>query len=190
MGNLVDHGIGMDADGRALGPLGAAVGTLVVRVHLPFVVNAVVRMPTVLHRGQAHLLSVDFGRRPAAGSAIHSISLTWRAIDPITKRAAATGTAFLGNVHPAPSGGTFFAPFIAPNILGTYFLEYELREGGLIASETQTAAVEILARRTYPDDRESMPVEPGVRRTPSPLRSGTPQPSARGRTPSPAPTAR
>lgn len=169
----------MDADGRALGLLGAAVGTVVVRVHLPFVVNALVRMPTFLHRGQAHLLSVDFGRRPAAGSAIHSISLVWRAIDPKTKRAAATGVAFLGNVHPTQGGGTFFAPFIAPNILGSYVFEYELRERGLIASETQTEVVEILARRTYPGDRESTPIEPGVFRTSTPRSRATARPSVR-----------
>lgn len=177
----------MDVDGRALGPLGAAVGTLVLRVHQPFVVNALVRMPTFMHRGQAHLLSVDFGRRPAAGSAIHSISLAWRAIDPKTKRAAASGTVFLGNVHPTQGGGTFFAPFVAPNIRGSYVFEYELRERGLIASETQTESVEILARRTYPGDRESTPIEPGVFRAPTPQPRATPQPSAHGRTPAPAP---
>ena len=150
----------MDAGGRALGPFGAAVGSTVVRVHLPFAMNALVRIPAFLHRGEAQLLIVDYGRRPAAGSAIHSISLTWRARDPKTRRVVASGMAFLGNVLPHQSGGTFFAPLIAPKILGTYVFEYELREpGGLIASETQTDVVEILAERTYPDDREPMPVQ-------------------------------
>ena len=143
----------LDADGRALGPLGAAVGSLIVRAHLPFVVNALVRVPAFLHRGEAHLLAVDFGRRPAAGSSIHSISLAWRAIDPRTKRTVAAASTFLGNVHPSQGGGTLFAPFIGPNILGAYIFEYELREGGFIAGETQTQAVEVLARRTYPGDR-------------------------------------
>lgn len=180
----------MDADGRALGPLGAAVGSVVVRAHLPFVVNALVRIPAYLHRGQAHLLSVDFGRRPAAGALIRSISLTWRAIDPATKRVAAVGSAFLGNVHPTQSGGTFFAPLVAPNLLGSYVLEYGLRERGLIASETQSTAIEIIARRTYPDDRESTPIEPGVFRPSASPRFATPQPTARGRSPSPVPSTR
>lgn len=186
---LGDHRLSyglMDGSGRALGPLGAAVESLVIRVHQPFVVNALVRLPAVLHRGQAHFLSVDFGRLPAAGNAIHSISLAWRAVDPKTRRVAASGSTFLGNSHPQQGGGTFFASLVAPNLRGSYLFEYELRERGRIASETQAAALELVSQRTYPDDRDSFPVEPAIIRAPRPGPRATPLPSARGRTPSPS----
>jgi hypothetical protein len=48
--------------------------------------------------------------------------------------------------------GTFFVPFVAPSMLGTYKLTYELRDGTVSVSEPATTTVEIAGPRTYPDD--------------------------------------
>jgi hypothetical protein len=61
---------------------------------------------------------------------------------------------------------------VAPNVRGTYTLEYELRERGFIAGVTQQRAVEILAPRTYGDEGGPSPAQQRPRGSPRP----TPRP--------------
>lgn len=142
----------VDARGRDLTALGAATAKLDIRVHRPFVASADVRIPSVLHRGEASLLEVRYDMVAPVREDEHQLSLAWRAIDPRTQRAVAQGRTLLGAVKTHQRSGTLFAPLVAPNIRGTYILEYELREGELIASETERTTVEVLGPRTYPDE--------------------------------------
>ena len=62
-----------------------------------------------------------------------------------------------------------FVSFVAPNVLGTYRLAYELTDGTVALSEPVTTSVEIERPRTYPDDEGGRPVPTSQSRaTPSP----------------------
>ena len=182
-----------DAAGTALAAAGAATGSFAFHVHPTYLVSSVARVPQLLHRSEASLLIVQYADLPAAGSDAHTYTLFWRAIDPVTSKAVASGSSPLGR-SAGPSGGTFFSVFNAPALRGTFKIAIELREGGKTVSETQTVTVEIAGPRTYPDDRDgtavpsqrATPTAPrpsGATQTPRPSPSGTP----RGRTPTPTP---
>jgi hypothetical protein len=192
----------VDSKGAALSKLGAATTSFTLRSHPLFVATANVQLPRLLHRSEATLLSVQYAALPAAGSAVHSLSLGWRAVDPSTSRVVAQGTTLLGNLLPQSAGtpgGTFFAAFVAPPLRGTYRLDYELRERGQIASETKSTTIEIAQGRSYPGDRDSMPAvgpffgpaqlqpQPQPQTTPRPSGSPRPTTAPRGRSPSPSP---
>ena len=186
-----------DANGTALAPAGAATGSFTFHVHVAYLVTAVVRVPLLVHRSEASLLIVQYSNLPAAGQDSHTYTLFWRAIDPATNKAVASGASALG-VSVGPGGGTFFGVFVAPALRGTYKIAIELREAGRTVSDTQTITVEIAGPRSYPDDRDSaVQVQPqrlappsqtprpsGAPATPRPSPSSTP----RGRTPAPTPT--
>ena len=77
------------------------------------------------------------------------------------------GLSPVGTLRPG-TAGTFLSMFVAPNILGTYRLSYELSEGTVAVSETSTETVEIAGPRTYGGD-EVRPIPTGaVLPTPSP----------------------
>ncbi len=182
----------VDARGTALSKLGAATASFTLRSHLPFVATADVQLPRYLHRQEATFLTVQYSALPAAGNAVHSLSLGWRAVDETTKRVVAQGTTLLGNLLPQQASGTFFAAFVAPALRGTYRMDYELRERGQIASETKSTKVEIAQGRSFPGDRDSMPVVGpffGPARIQPARPSGSPRPTIapRGRSPSPSP---
>ena len=181
-----------DASGNALAPAGAATGSFTFRVHVPYLVTSVARVPQLVHRAEASLLIVQYANLPAAGSDAHTYTLFWRAIDPATNRSVASGTSPLGTSL-GPGAGTFFSAFNAPALRGTYQLALELREAGKTVSETQTVTIEIAGARSYPDDRDTA-VQPAPGRQPAPRPSGaTPTPrqspgvTPRGRTPAPSP---
>jgi beta-lactamase class A len=181
-----------DASGNALAPAGAATGSFTFRVHVPYLVTSVARVPQLVHRAEASLLIVQYANLPAAGSDAHTYTLFWRAIDPATNRSVASGTSPLGTSL-GPGAGTFFSAFNAPALRGTYQLAMELREAGKTVSETQTVTIEIAGARSYPDDRDTA-VQPAPGRQPAPRPSGaTPTPrqspgvTPRGRTPAPSP---
>ena len=181
-----------DASGNALAPSGAATGSFTFRVHVPYLVTSVARVPQLVHRAEASLLIVQYANLPAAGSDAHTYTLFWRAIDPATNRSVASGTSPLGTSL-GPGAGTFFSAFNAPALRGTYQLAMELREAGKTVSETQTVTIEIAGARSYPDDRDTA-VQPAPGRQPAPRPSGaTPTPrqspgvTPRGRTPAPSP---
>ena len=175
-----------DAAGNALAPLGAAIGSFTFHVHLPYLVTAVARIPLLVHRSEPSLLIVQYSSLPAAGADPHTYSLFWRAIDPATSKAIASGSAPLGG---SLASGTFFSVFNAPALRGTYKIATEIREAGRTVSETQTVTVEIAGARTYPDDRDSAAApaprgpsqSPPSGSVPRPFPSGTP----RGRTAAP-----
>ena len=76
----------------------------------------------------------------------------------------------------------FFAPFIAPAVLGSYRLAYDVRERNVAASETFSANVTIVGPRTFPDDeggRTPPVITPRVTPSPTP-RMRFPSPSAGG----------
>ncbi|HLZ48147.1 MAG TPA: serine hydrolase [Candidatus Limnocylindria bacterium] len=175
-----------DAAGNALAPLGAATGSFTFRVHAPYLVTAVARIPLLVHRSEASLLIVQYSSLPAAGADPHTYSLFWRAIDPATSKAIASGSAPLGA---SLASGTFFSVFNAPALRGTYKIATEIREAGRAVSETQTVTVEIAGARTYPDDRDSAAVAAprGPARSPRPSSAPRPSPSGtlRGRTAAP-----
>ena len=166
----------VDSSGRGLSALGAATATFDVKTHLPFLVTASIGIPTTLHRDEASLLVTKYTALATAGIVDHALVLTWRAIDIRTSRATAQGTSPVGVLKPG-ADGTFFSPFVAPNIRGTYKLSYELREGDVAVSETATTTVTINAPRTYPDDDGG--------RTPGPI-GITPSPRIRPPFPSPS----
>lgn len=176
-----------DANGAALAPAGAPTGSFTFHVHQPYLVTAVTRIPQLVHRSEPSLLIVQYSNLPAAGSAPHSYTLFWRAIDPATNKAIASGVSPLGS---SQASGTFFSVFNAPGLRGTYKIAVELRESGKTVSETETLTVEIAGARTYPDDRDSaaLAAPRGPAQSPRPSGSG-PLPSAsaspRGRTPAP-----
>ncbi len=154
-----------NANGVALAQLGAATATFGIRTHQAFIVAPKIQMPTLLHRAEASLLITQYSALPPAGSIIHSLTLTWRLIDPRGGRQVASGTSLVGTLQPGASG-TFFSPFVAPNQLGTYKLSYELRDRGVAASATVTTTVTIGDPRTYPDDQGGR--IPGARALPTP----------------------
>jgi beta-lactamase class A len=168
----------VDRDGRALAALGAATAGFDVKTHLPYLLTAAVAVPTTLHRDEASLLVTKYIAHGTAGIVDHDLALTWRAIDTRTSRIAAQGSSPVGVLKPG-ADSTFFSALLAPKVLGTYRLSYELREGDIQVSETTTTTVNIVGPRTYPDDNGG--------RTPGPI-TITPVPTARPRVPFPSPS--
>ncbi|HEV8535668.1 MAG TPA: serine hydrolase [Candidatus Limnocylindria bacterium] len=138
-----------DVNGIALAYSGAATATFSVRAHRPYLVTAQISVPRALHRGEASLAVVDY--TAAEGSIERTLSVSWRAIDPRTNRTVQQGASSVGSVKGGASG-TLFVAFVAPTVLGTYRLAYELTEGGVVVSEPASKTVEITGPRTYPDD--------------------------------------
>jgi beta-lactamase class A len=143
-----------DPNGTALASAGAATATFTVRAHLPYLVTTQIGMPRVLHRSEASLLVVNYGA--FAGATDRPLAIAWRVADPRNGRTVQQGSSPVGTFK-AGATGTFFVPFIAPNVLGTYRLTYELQDGTVVVSEPVTAVVEIAGPRTYPDDGRPIP---------------------------------
>ncbi len=141
-----------DGNGRALSALGAATATFDVKTHSPYLLKAAPAMPLALHRGEASLLVTRYNSLPTAGTTDHALTLTWRALDTRNGRVVEQGASPIGVLKPN-SDGVFFSALIAPRVLGTYKLSYELRENDVAVSETATATVTIHRPRTYPDDQ-------------------------------------
>jgi hypothetical protein len=141
-----------DANGRLLSASGVATATIPVRIHLPFVAETAVSIPSLLHRREASMIQVDYSALKPVRSEDHPLALGWRFIDPATDRIVAQGQQALGVIKTYARAGTFFAPLMAPNVRGTYILEYEIRERGFIAGVTARKTVEIGAPRTYGDE--------------------------------------
>lgn len=179
-----------DANGAGLASAGATTGSFNIHVHPTYLVASVTRVPQLLHRSEASLLIVQYSNLPAAGSGSHTYSLFWRAIDPATSKAVASGSSPLG--VSIGGSGTFFSLFNAPALRGTYRIAIELRESGRTVSDTQTVTVEIAGARTYPDDRDSAAL-PAPRSSPRPsgapsVPRSSPSGTPRGRAPSPTPS--
>ena len=180
-----------DANGTALAQFGAATATFPFRVHVPYLVTARIQVPSLLHRSEASLAIVQYSNLPAAGADQHTYTLFWRAVDPATGRSIASGSSPLG-MSLGPGSGTFFTPFNAPPVRGTFRLLIELREAGKTVSETFSQTVVIAGARSYPGESGSAPVPArtprgsGAPGTTGP--SGSPGLPPRGRIPSPAPT--
>ena len=138
-----------DAAGTALAPAGAATATFTLRAHQPYLVTAEIAMPRTLHRGEASLVVVNHGE--FTGDTERPLLIGWRLVDPRTSRTVQQGSSLVGTFK-LDTTGTFFVPFIAPNLLGTYKLSYELRDGTVSVSEPATTTVEIVGPRTYPDE--------------------------------------
>ena len=138
-----------DASGTALAPAGAATASFSLRAHQPYLISAQIGLPHTLHRGEASLLVVNYGA--LAGTTDRSLSIGWRIVDPRNNRTVQQGSSTVG-MFKAGAAGTFFDPFVAPSVLGTYRLTYELRDGTVSVSEPVTTTVEIMGPRTYPDD--------------------------------------
>lgn len=174
----------VDANDNALAKLGAATASFQVRAHRPYLLSAATSMSTVLHRGEASLLITKYTALATAGTTSHSVALAWRLIDTKTSRSVAQGSVPLGTLEPGAKG-TFFAPFVAPAVLGTYRLAYDVREGNVAVTETFTTNVTIVGPRTYPDDdggRTPPVITP--RTSPAPTRMRFPSPTP-GVVPSP-----
>jgi len=155
-----------DANGNALASSGAATASFSLRAHLPYLIAAQIGMPHTLHRGEASLVVVNYGA--LAGETVRQLSIGWRIVDPRTSRTVQQGATPVGTFK-AGATGTFFVPFIAPNVLGTYKLTYELRDGTVTVSEPVTATVDIAGPRTYPDEGLPAPSsEFGAMPTPTP----------------------
>jgi len=170
----------VDSAGNRLAKLGAAVASFQVRAHRPYIVSAATVVPSVLHRGEASLLVTKYAALPTAGTTEHALTLAWRLIDSKTSRSVASGSVNLGALQ-VGAMGTFFAPLVAPAVLGTYRLAYELRERNVPVSEPFTTTVTIVGPRTYPDDEGGRtPPAITLRSVPS-----TPSPTPRMRFPSP-----
>jgi len=138
-----------DASGVALAPTGAATATFSLRAHHPYLITAQIGMPHTLRRGESSLLVVNNGA--LAGASDRPLSIGWRIVDPRTKRTVQQGSSPVGTFK-AGIPGTSFAAFLAPNVLGTYRLTYDLRDGTISVSEPVTTTVEIAGPRTYPDE--------------------------------------
>ena len=185
-----------DAAGTALAGAGAGTATFTLRAHQPYLISAQIAMPRTLHRGEASLLVVNYGA--LSGGIDRALSVGWRMVDPHTNRTVQQGSSPVGTFK-AGVTGTFFAPFLAPNAVGTYKLTYELRDGTLSVSEPVTATVDIAGPRTYPDEGLPAPSgELGAAPAPSPTPRfdfptiTIPKPSIeipflRGRSPRPSP---
>jgi beta-lactamase class A len=167
----------VDANGNGLAKLGAATASFQVRAHQAYIVSATTAVPTILHRGEASLLVTKYTALPTAGTAPHALVLSWRLVDTKTSRSVATGTIPLGTLQSGATG-IFFAPFVAPAVLGSYRLAYDVREKNIAASETFTTNVTIVGARTFPDDE-------GGRTPPVITPIATPSPTPRLRFPSP-----
>ena len=179
-----------DANGNPLARAGAATGSFTFHVHVPYLVTSVIRIPRLVHRSEASLLIVQYSNLAPAGNDAHTYTLFWRAIDPATNKAIASGASPLGTSL-GPGSGTFFSLFTAPALRGTYKIAMELREAGRTVSASQTLIVEIAGPRSYPDDRDTavQPAPSGPTRPPRPSgQSPRPSPSATPRGRSPAPT--
>lgn len=166
----------VDADGRALASLGAATASFDIKTHQPYLLSAAVAVPRVLHRGEASLLLTRYTALATAGTLDHALTLTWRALDTRNGRTVEQGTAPVGVLKPG-SDGVFFSALVAPKVLGTYKLSYELREGDVAVSETATTTVTVYGPRTYPGDQGGRGAE-----------SRRPAPSASPRAPFPTPS--
>ena len=167
-----------DGNGRPLASLGAAAATFDIKTHSPYLVKATPSIPTSLHRGEPSLLVTKYNALMTAGSVNHVLTLTWRAVDTRTARVVEQGMSTVGVLKPG-SDGTFFSSFVAPRVLGTYKLSYELRENDVAVSETATTTVTIYRPRTYPDDQGGR--TPGPRSDPptaSPPMQPFPSPSS------------
>jgi beta-lactamase class A len=183
-----------DATGTALAPAGAATATFSLRAHQPYLLTAQIAMPRTLHRGEASLVVVNYSGFSAETD--RPLFIGWRLVDPRTNRTVQQGSSPVATFKTGVSG-TFFAPFVAPSVLGTYRLTYELRDGTVSVSEPANATVEIAGPRTYPDEGLPAPSsELGM--APSPTRQfefptiTIPKPSIdipflRGRSPRPSP---
>jgi beta-lactamase class A len=168
-----------DGSGRMLASLGAATATFDIKTHAPYLVRAAPGVPLTLHRGEPSLMVTTYTALPATGEADHSLVLAWRALDPSSGRIVAEGSSSIGVLKPGATGA-FYSAFVAPRLLGTYKLSYELREGDVAVSETASQTVTILRRRTYPDDEGGRtPAAQSVFPTPppAPTRSAFPRPS-------------
>jgi beta-lactamase class A len=141
-----------DGSGRALTSLGVATATIPVRIHLPVIAETAVTIPALLHRREASLIEVAYKAYEPVRADDHALSLGWRFVDPATGRVVAQGTQPLGTIKTYERTGTFFAPLVAPNVRGTYRLEYELRERGFLAGVKRERMVEVLAPRTFGDE--------------------------------------
>ena len=168
----------VDATGRALASLGAATASFDVKTHQPYLVSAAVSVPTIMHRGEASLLVTKYTALGTAGIVDHSLVLTWRALDTRNGRTVDQGTAPVGTLKPG-SDSVFFSALVAPKVLGTYKLSYELRENDVAVSVTATTTVTVYGPRTYPDDQGGRtPAPPTVPPTATPrLRLPFPTPS-------------
>ena len=186
-----------DGDGRALASLGAAAATFDIATHSPYLLQATTSVPIALHRGEASLLVTKYTALPTAGTVDHDLSIAWRAIDTRNGRVVQQGASRVG-VLKAGAEGTFFSSFIAPRVLGTYKLSYELRENDVAVSETTTTTVTIYRPRTYPGDEggrtpgprtDAPSASPTLRPFPSPSSSIIPRidlpslPTPPGKTP-------
>jgi beta-lactamase class A len=167
----------VDANGNELAKLGASTASFQVRAHQAFIASAVTAVPTILHRSEASLLVTKYAALPTAGTTAHTLALSWRLIDAKTSRSVAQGTVPLGSLQPGATG-TFFAPFVAPAVLGTYRLVYDVREKNVAVTEMFTTNVTIVGPRTFPDDE-------GGRTPPVIAPRDTPSPTPRMRFPSP-----
>jgi beta-lactamase class A len=147
----------VDGSGRALAPLGVATATIAVRVHLPLVAETAVTIPSMLHRREASLIEVAYRAFDLVRFEDHDVALGWRFIDPATDRVVAEGAQPLGMIKSYQRTGIFFAPLVAPNVRGTYVLEYELREGGQRAGVTRSRMVEIGAPRIWGGENVGAP---------------------------------
>jgi beta-lactamase class A len=155
-----------DASGTALAPAGAATASFSLRAHLPYLISAQVGIPHTLHRGEASLLVVNYGA--LAGATDRPLSIGWRVVDPRNNRTVLQGSSPVG-VFKVGAAGIFYDAFVAPNLLGTYKLVYELRDGTVSVSEPIATTVEIMGPRTYPDEGLPAPSsELGVLPTASP----------------------
>jgi len=168
-----------DAAGRPLASQGVATVTVPLRVHLPFVADSSIHIPSTLHRREASMIWVEWDALAPVRTEDHFLSLGWRLLDPATGRVVASSVQPLGLMRAFDRTGTFYAPLIAPNVRGTYTLEYELRERGFIAGVTQEQPVEVLAPRTYGDEAGPSPSQLRPRPSVAPRTSGSPRPTAR-----------
>jgi len=191
----------VDSSGRALSALGAATAQFDITTHQPFLVNATVTVPTVMHRSEASLLVTKYAALGTAGIEDHALALTWRALDTRNGRVVDQGSSPVGTLK-FGADGYFYSAIVAPKVLGTYKLQYELREGDVAVSETATTTVTVSGPRTYPDDtygRTPGPITVPPRASPTRAPFGSPSfiprvtlpplPTAvpRGKTPSPSP---
>lgn len=155
-----------DSSGNALASTGAATAGFTMRAHQPYLVTAQIQMPRQLHRGEASLLIVDYAA--VAGTADRPLSITWRVIDPRTHRIIQQGSSPVGTLK-AGADRKLFAPFLAPSVLGSYRLSYELTDGATVLSEPVNTMIEVGGPRTYPDDEGGRPVPTSQSRaTPTP----------------------
>jgi len=156
-----------------------------------------------MHRSEASLLVTKYAALGTAGIEDHALTLTWRALDTRNGRVVDQGSSPVGTLK-FGADGFFYSAIVAPKVLGTYKLQYELREGDIAVSETATTTVTVSGPRTYPDDtygRTPGPITVPPRASPTRAPFGSPSPSfiprvtlpplptavPRGKTPTPSP---